>query len=64
MQELKPVGLPKMLAGFEDKTGYAQCIITYMSEELTEPVCFIGRTPVKYIINLNKLGQIFSSVFV
>ncbi|KAL4512450.1 hypothetical protein ABPG72_005452 [Tetrahymena utriculariae] len=45
LQELKPAGLHKILAGFEDKTGYAQCIITYMSEELKEPVCFVGRTP-------------------
>jgi len=45
LQELKPEGLIKMLGGFEDKTGYAMCIITYMSEDLTEPICFIGKTP-------------------
>ena len=45
LQELKPEGLIKMLGGFEDKTGYAMCIITYMSEDLTEPICFVGKTP-------------------
>lgn len=34
-----------MLAQFEDKSGYAQCIITYMNEDLKEPICFIGKTP-------------------
>jgi len=34
-----------MVQPFEDKTGYAQCIIAYMSPELKEPLLFIGRTP-------------------
>lgn len=38
-----------MLDGFEDKTAYAQCIISYMSEELKEPILFIGRTPGKIV---------------
>jgi inosine triphosphate pyrophosphatase len=34
-----------MLEGFEDKTGYAQCIVSYMGPELEVPRLFIGRTP-------------------
>ena len=35
-----------MLEGFDDKTGYAQCIISYMGEGLSEPILFVGRTNV------------------
>lgn len=35
-----------MIEGFEDKTGYAQCIIAYMSKELSDPIVFIGKTDV------------------
>eukprot|EP01064_Diplonema_japonicum_P016027 TRINITY_DN24068_c0_g1_i1.p1 TRINITY_DN24068_c0_g1~~TRINITY_DN24068_c0_g1_i1.p1 ORF type:complete len:217 (+),score=55.73 TRINITY_DN24068_c0_g1_i1:54-653(+) len=42
LEKLTVEGLPKMLAGFEDKTGYAQCIFTYC-EPGQEPVCFEGR---------------------
>ncbi|EAS02328.1 non-canonical purine NTP pyrophosphatase, RdgB/HAM1 family protein (macronuclear) [Tetrahymena thermophila SB210] len=45
LKELKPAGVVKMLAGYEDKSAYAQCIIAYMSEELEDPLCFIGQTP-------------------
>ncbi|EGR27118.1 hypothetical protein IMG5_201430 [Ichthyophthirius multifiliis] len=45
LDSIKPEGLHKMLSGFDDKTAYAQCIITYMSKELKEPICFIGQTP-------------------
>jgi inosine triphosphate pyrophosphatase len=38
-----------MLDGFEDKTGYAQCIISYLSADLEKPILFDGRTPVKLI---------------
>ncbi|CAD8076812.1 unnamed protein product [Paramecium sonneborni] len=40
-----PEGLSKMLDGFEDKTGYAQCILSYMGPELKEPIQFVGKTP-------------------
>ncbi|CAD8054538.1 unnamed protein product [Paramecium sonneborni] len=40
-----PEGLSKMLDGFEDKTGYAQCILSYMGPELKEPLLFVGQTP-------------------
>ncbi|CAK60440.1 unnamed protein product (macronuclear) [Paramecium tetraurelia] len=39
-----PEGLSKMLDGFEDKTGYAQCILSYMGPELKEPLQFVGQT--------------------
>jgi inosine triphosphate pyrophosphatase len=38
-----------MVQPFEDKKGYAQCIIAYMSPELKEPVLFIGKTPGKIV---------------
>lgn len=37
-------GLPRMLDGFEDKTGYAQCIFAYMEKEDQEPILFVGQT--------------------
>lgn len=40
-----PEGLWKMLAGFEDKTAYAQCIFVYTPGPETEPKIFVGRTP-------------------
>ena len=44
LDDLGHSGLNKMLVGFEDKGAYAQCIITYMDEELEEPEVFIGKT--------------------
>lgn len=37
-------GLNRMLAGFDDKTAYAQCIFAYYDGKLSEPIVFIGRT--------------------
>jgi inosine triphosphate pyrophosphatase len=34
-----------MLDGFEDKTGYAQCIFAYMEKADQEPILFVGQTP-------------------
>ena len=34
-----------MVQPFPDKTGYAMCIIAYMSGELEAPKLFIGQTP-------------------
>jgi inosine triphosphate pyrophosphatase len=34
-----------MLAGFEDKTAYAQCIFAYTPGPGVEPITFVGRTP-------------------
>eukprot|EP00193_Tetraselmis_chui_P005682 CAMPEP_0177762720 /NCGR_PEP_ID=MMETSP0491_2-20121128/6494_1 /TAXON_ID=63592 /ORGANISM="Tetraselmis chuii, Strain PLY429" /LENGTH=196 /DNA_ID=CAMNT_0019278791 /DNA_START=269 /DNA_END=859 /DNA_ORIENTATION=- len=42
-------GLNKMLAGFDDKSAYAQCIFAYTPDEHTEPVIFDGRTPGKIV---------------
>jgi inosine triphosphate pyrophosphatase len=46
LEKLKPAGLYKMLAGFEDKSAYAQCIYAYYDgETMTEPELFDGRCP-------------------
>merc|ERR1711935_216874 len=37
-------GLVKMLKPFDDHSGYAQCIFSYMDETTPEPISFIGRT--------------------
>lgn len=37
-------GINKMLQGFDDKTGYAQCIFAFQPCEGVEPIVFIGRT--------------------
>ncbi|EIE25716.1 Maf/Ham1 [Coccomyxa subellipsoidea C-169] len=45
LQKLGHEGLNKMLAGFEDKTGYAQCIFAYSpAGPGAEPQVFVGRT--------------------
>lgn len=44
LQKLKPQGLSKMLDGFEDKTGYAQCIFAYAQDASSDPIVFVGRT--------------------
>lgn len=33
-----------ILDGFEDKTGYAQCIFAFSSGPGSEPLVFVGRT--------------------
>jgi inosine triphosphate pyrophosphatase len=44
LRALGPAGLYKMLAGFEDKSGYAQCIFAYYDgETMDKPVLFDGR---------------------
>lgn len=36
--------LPKLLAGFEDKTGYAMTIFAYLESEDAQPLLFVGKT--------------------
>lgn len=43
---MKHEGLNKMIAKFDDKTAYAQCIVAYMDRSLKEPLLFTGRTHV------------------
>jgi inosine triphosphate pyrophosphatase len=43
IEKLGNDGLYKMLEGFEDKTGYAQCIFTYCEGPGKEPITFVGR---------------------
>ena len=42
-------GLAKMVEPFEDKTGFAMCIIAYMAPDLKEPELFIGKTDGKIV---------------
>lgn len=42
-------GLNKMLAGYEDKSAYAQCIFAYCNGPGSEPVVFVGRTEGKIV---------------
>lgn len=43
-------GLPKMLDGFEDKSGYAMTIYAYLESEDAEPLLFIGKTDGKIVV--------------
>lgn len=36
--------MPKLLAGFEDKTGYAMTIFAYLESEDAKPILFVGKT--------------------
>lgn len=38
-------GLNRLLAGFDDKTAYAQCVFAYAESADSEPLLFVGRTP-------------------
>jgi inosine triphosphate pyrophosphatase len=38
-------GLNNLLAAYEDKSAYAQCIFAYSSGPDVEPLVFVGRTP-------------------
>ena len=44
MKSLKTSGLPKILLAYEDKSAYAICIISYMDENITQPLLFVGKT--------------------
>eukprot|EP00891_Asterochloris_glomerata_P006888 jgi/Astpho2/6888/fgenesh1_pm.00106_%23_4_t len=44
LKKLGPAGLHKMLAGFEDHSGWAQCIFAYCEGPGAEPKLFVGRT--------------------
>jgi len=51
-------GLNNMLAAYEDKSAYAMCIFSYMSEDLKEPKLFVGKTPVMSIILLLRIFRV------
>lgn len=44
LQKVGHDGLNRMLAGFDDKTAYAQCIFGYSEGPGCEPITFVGRT--------------------
>ena len=43
LKKLKCEGLVNMLAAYEDKTGYCQCIFAYCEPSWEEPITFIGQ---------------------
>ncbi len=44
LQSIGPAGLHKLLTGFDDKSGYAQCVFAYYDgETMNEPRLFDGR---------------------
>ncbi|GAB4821119.1 hypothetical protein N2152v2_008165 [Parachlorella kessleri] len=44
LEKMGHAGLNQMLAGFEDKTAYAQCTFAYAPGPEFEPLVFVGRT--------------------
>lgn len=44
LKNLKPAGLYKLLAGFEDKTAYALCTFAYCEDSSKSVTIFEGRT--------------------
>ncbi|CAF1574708.1 unnamed protein product, partial [Adineta ricciae] len=38
-------GLNKLLAAYEDKTAYAQCVFSFCAGPSSEPIAFVGRCP-------------------
>eukprot|EP00828_Plagiopyla_frontata_P018747 TRINITY_DN239_c0_g1_i2.p1 TRINITY_DN239_c0_g1~~TRINITY_DN239_c0_g1_i2.p1 ORF type:complete len:122 (-),score=23.08 TRINITY_DN239_c0_g1_i2:93-458(-) len=49
LEKLGHEGLNKLLAGYEDKSAYAQCIFAYVAEGMKEPVVFVGQTQGKIV---------------
>ncbi len=49
LKNVGPEGLAKMVEPFPDKSGYAMCIIAYMSGDLLKPNLFIGKTGGKIV---------------
>lgn len=49
LDKLGHEGMNKMLAGYEDKSAYAQCIFAYCDGPGAEPVVFVGRTEGKIV---------------
>jgi len=48
LEKLGYEGLYKLLAGFDDKTAYAQCLLGYIESKTEQPKIFVGTTPVFY----------------
>jgi inosine triphosphate pyrophosphatase len=49
LQKLGHDGLNRMLAGFDDKSAYAQCIFSLAMDRDSEPLLFVGRTHGKVV---------------
>jgi inosine triphosphate pyrophosphatase len=54
LEKLGHDGLNRLLAGWEDKTAYAQCIFALSLGPDDEPKVFVGRTPVCGLISAHK----------
>uniref|UniRef100_A0A7S0YDA5 Inosine triphosphate pyrophosphatase n=1 Tax=Polytomella parva TaxID=51329 RepID=A0A7S0YDA5_9CHLO len=63
LEKLGHDGLNKMLAGFEDKTAYAQCIFAYSPGPGFEPVTFVGRTEGRIVAGRGPTDFGWDSVF-
>lgn len=49
LEKIGHEGLNNMLAAYQDKSGYAQCIFSYSPAPDVEPLVFVGRTPGKIV---------------
>ena len=49
LEKLGHEGLNNMLAAYDDKSAYAQCIFAYCAGPGEEPVTFVGRTAGKIV---------------
>ena len=45
MDAIGHAGLNNLLAAYDDKTAYAQCIFAFSPGPDHEPLVFVGRTP-------------------
>ncbi|KRX09239.1 hypothetical protein PPERSA_05908 [Pseudocohnilembus persalinus] len=57
LDKLGPQGLSEMLDSYQDKTGYAQCIIAYMKQEFSEPLVFVGKVDGSIVRPRQKEGE-------
>ncbi|PSC67711.1 inosine triphosphate pyrophosphatase [Micractinium conductrix] len=50
LQKLGHEGLNRLLAGWEDKSAYAQCTFAYSAGPGSEPLVFVGRTEGRIVL--------------
>lgn len=55
LQQLGHDGLNNLLAAYEDKSAYAQCIFAFSRGPGDEPVVFVGRCPGRIVPARGKL---------
>lgn len=57
------LGLNNLLAAYEDKTAYAQCIFSYTTGPEVEPLVFVGKTHGKIVAPRGDVGFGWDAVF-